>query len=154
MKADHVRTSVLLVESEQSLRADLSRWLTEAGFDVVTCSGPHLARPACSYDSTGPCQLVRSADVVVLDEWLESDTLMTGPPAWELVIAYRAMGKRLVVLAEATDPVRFEDDPTAVVLGRPPGRAELIDAVEKVAVATVAVDEAWLIDALPSASGA
>jgi hypothetical protein len=151
VRSDRVRASVLLVEAEEDLRADLSRWLTDAGFGVATCAGPHIAQPTCPFDRAGPCELVRSADVVVLDEWLESDTLMTGTPSWELAVAYHAMGKALVVLAGQGDPLRFEQDPSVIVLERPPERAALVRAVEAAASAAVGAPEDWVLDARPGA---
>jgi DNA-binding NtrC family response regulator len=144
---------VLLVEAEEDLRRTLSKWLTEAGFDVKSCAGPHLAAPACPFEATGPCDLVRAADVVVLDGWLESDTLMQGPTSWELALAYRALGLPIVVLGRRADPIRFEGEAGVVVLERPPDRATLVGAVEGLAIESERSTEDWIMDARPSSLG-
>jgi hypothetical protein len=149
MNVDRRSISVLVVEAGSDLRGDLAAWLSQAGLLVTTCAGPHLAQPACPFDRTGPCDLVRRADVVVLDEWLESDTTLTGTPGWELAVAYHALGKPLIILAEGADPVRFEEDPSVVVLRRSPDAGALIRAIESVVSAPRGGGEAWLIDACP-----
>jgi CheY-like chemotaxis protein len=140
MQGKHARPSVLLVEAEEDLRADIASWLAEAGFDVASCAGPHLSAPACPFERAGPCQLVRAADVVVIDDWLESDTLMDGPPGWELAVAYRALGLPIVVLSRAADPVRFEGDVAA-----------LIRAVKGFIATSEGSSEDWVMDARPAA---
>lgn len=151
------RPSVLIVEAEPDHQAELSRWLTGAGAEVATCSGPHLAEPSCPMGQRGPCELVRGADVVVLDGWLESDTMMEGSPGWELAVAYHAIGTPLVLLSGRADPVTFQGDARVIVLERRPSREDLILAVRRAADGTAPTsdlaDESWLIDARVPTSG-
>ena len=147
MKADRARVSVLLVEAEEDLRADLELCLTDAGFDVASCAGPHLAGPACPFERSGPCDLVRSAQVVVLDDWLESDTLMDGPPGWELAVAYRALGLPVVVLARPGESGPIRGGFRNIVLDRPPAHATLIRAVERLTLVSDRSSEDWVMDA-------
>jgi hypothetical protein len=150
------RLSVLIVEGDPVLRAEMSTWLEAEHMKVDSCPGPHLVRPSCPFDASGPCELVRSADVVVLDEWLESDTFLEGAPGWELAVAYHALGTPLVLLASRVDAVSFEGEASVIRLERPPRRGTLIRAVRSAAgrraAAPILGDEPWVIDAVPSAS--
>ena len=81
-------TKVLLVEAETAERERLGDLLERAGFDVVECPGPSGPDYTCVGGREGRCALVEPADIVVLDLWLESDTMLCGTQSGELIGLY------------------------------------------------------------------
>jgi hypothetical protein len=126
------RLTVLIVEADADERDRLGAALERGGYDVVLCSGPTKPDYVCIGEREGWCPLVRGSDVVVLDLWLESDTVMMGTPSDELLRLYLSAGKPVIALgrAEALDP--GSDEPIAH-LARYPEPEELLRAVEAAA---------------------
>lgn len=121
--------NVLVVESDEAYRELFVAWLSEAGLNVQACPGPQEPEFECAGASRYGCPLADSSDLVVLDLELESDLLLCGVAAWELLHYYRSLGRPVVVLSgteDALTPVRGD---RIAVLRRPPGHKSLVDAV-------------------------
>jgi hypothetical protein len=76
------------------------------------------------------CSLGR-ADLVVLDLWLASDTVLRGTPAMQLLSYYLNLGKPVVALQHLGGPPgRFAAEGVELVIW-PPARRALLDAVHR-----------------------
>jgi DNA-binding response OmpR family regulator len=124
---------VLLVEADSRERDRLGRALEEAGFEVLQCPGPGGPDYVCVGGRGERCPLAEAADVIVLDLWLRSDTIMTGTPGWELLSFYGSMAKPVVALSAPGDPFTPMGEGSVAVLRRPPELTELIAAVVRLA---------------------
>ena len=121
--------NVLVVESEDWLRERIIPWIREAGFEVLTCPGPQGPDFDCAGASRYGCPLAESADLIVLDLELESDLLVCGVAAWELLHYYRSLGKPVVVLSGIGDAIRPLPGDRLAVLRRLADRDELVEAI-------------------------
>ena len=121
--------NVLVVESDEALRESIVAWLSLAGLDVQSCPGPQEPEFECAGASRYGCPLADSSDLVVLDLELESDLLLCGVAAWELLHYYRSLGRPVVVLSGTEDALTPVPGDRIAVLRRPPGRKSLVDAV-------------------------
>jgi CheY-like chemotaxis protein len=121
--------TVLVVESDPLVQGQLTGWLEEAGFEVRRCPGPHAPEYTCPAGFLVPCPLAASADVIVLDLWLESDTVMFGTPASEVLLYYLSLDKPVVALTDGTEALVPAPQEGVVVLRRPPDRRSLLGAV-------------------------
>ncbi len=119
---------ILVVEAEPTCRSQLASWLT-LEFDVVTCPGPQTPGYTCPGGRGEVCNLAESADLVVLDLWVEGDTFLSGTAGWELLFYYRSLGKPVVVLTDPHDPIRPLQEEGVAVLRRPADRPSLLRAV-------------------------
>lgn len=90
--------NVLLVEADVAERERIGSSLEGSGFNVTTCPGPTGPDYTCVGSRAGTCPLASAASVVVLDMSLESETVMTGTAAEELLALYLFGGHRIVVL--------------------------------------------------------
>lgn len=122
-----IRTgTVLLVEADPGERELFSSWLEGSGFTVLACPGPTEPDYTCVGDRTGACPLADAADVVVLDMSLDSEALMTGTAAEELLGLYLVSGRPVVTLGSRDgDEVPGE----LIRLRRHPTREALLGAV-------------------------
>lgn len=120
---------ILVVESEEWLCELVIPWVREAGFEVVTCPGPQGPDFDCAGATTYGCPLAEDAGLVVLDLELESDLMVCGVAAWELLHYYRSLDKPVVVLTAAGDPTRPLPEQRIAVLRRPPDRTALVEAI-------------------------
>lgn len=122
-----IRTgTVLLVEADPGERELFSSWLGGSGFTVLVCPGPTEPDYTCVGDRTGACPLADAADVVVLDMSLDSEALMTGTAAEELLGLYLVSGRPVVTLGSRDgDEVPGE----LIRLRRHPSREALLGAV-------------------------
>lgn len=78
-----------------------------------------------------PCLLTGRADLVVLDLWLASDTVLRGTPAMQLLSYYLDLGKPVVALQRLGGPPgRFAAQGVELVPW-PPTRRALLDAVHR-----------------------
>jgi hypothetical protein len=103
--AEHrVEGAVLVVEADGGERERLGGALDDAGFAVLTCPGPTEPDYTCIGGRQGACPLVDEAAVVVLDMSLDSEALMTGTPAEELLGLYLTAGRPVVVLGSRPGP--------------------------------------------------
>jgi hypothetical protein len=82
---DRSRT-VLLVTPERLAQSVVGGWLEDEGYDVLTCAGPGEPDYVCVGSRRGACALASGADAVVLDMWLDSDTVQRGTPGWQLML--------------------------------------------------------------------
>lgn len=118
--------SALVVEADPEERRRFGSWLEREGFDVLECPGPTEPDYTCVWARGGTCALAARADVVVLDMSLDSEAVMLGTAAEELLGLYLMAGKSVVVLGshpggEVPGQLRR--------LPRHPGRRELLEAV-------------------------
>ena len=120
---------VLLVESEAWLREPIVPRVREAGFEVLTCPGPQGPDFDCAGPSMYGCLLGESADLIVLDLELESDLLLCGVAAWELLHYYRSLDKPVIVLTGFDDAIQPLPGNRIAVLRRPPDRDALVEAI-------------------------
>jgi len=120
---------VLVVESEGWVRDLLVPWLEDAGFDVMTCPGPQGPEFVCAGATKEGCPLAEDAELIVLDLELESDLLMCGVAAWELLHYYGSLDKPVVVLTGFEDAIRPLPGDRIAVLPRPPDRDGLVEAI-------------------------
>ena len=121
-----IRGAVLVVDADPAERERFGTWLEGAGFAVLACPGPTEPDYTCVGSREGACPLVAEADVVVLDMSLDSETLMTGTPAEELLGLYLMAGRPVVVLGSRQgEQVAGQ----LVRMGRHPSSDELLGAV-------------------------
>jgi CheY-like chemotaxis protein len=122
-------TTVLLVESDPAERERVARWLDEAGYEALMCSGPRAPTYRCLGGDGERCALAAGADAVVLDLWLASDTAMIGTPGWHLLAYYEGLGIPVVALVGDFDRLPAETGEGVVTVVRPVSRAALLDAL-------------------------
>lgn len=127
MADDDPRETVLLVVSDDDERLRLASCLEDAGFEVIECPGPSGPDYTCVGTRTLGCPLAKAASIVVLDMDLESDAVMEGSAAGELLDVYLAGGNRVIAIAD--DPFHDEIPGQVVRLRRRPERDVLLDAV-------------------------
>lgn len=121
-----VRDAVLVVEADVSLREQYGIWLEDAGFDVLVCPGPTEPDYTCVGARGVPCPLVAEVDLVILDMSLDSEAVLTGTAAEEILGLYLMTGKRVVVLgSHPGDQVEGQ----LSRMHRHPEREDLLDAV-------------------------
>ena len=90
--------NVLVVEADDEERERIASGLEQSGYDVSICPGPTGPDYTCVGSREGTCALASGASVIVLDMSLDSEAVMTGTAAEELLALYLFGGKRLVVL--------------------------------------------------------
>jgi hypothetical protein len=97
-------SAVLVVEADPAERERYALALESAGFGVLTCPGPTEPDYTCVGAREGACPLVAEAAVVVLDMSLDSEALLTGTPAEEILGLYLTSGVPVVVLGSRGGP--------------------------------------------------
>lgn len=90
--------AVLLVEADAEERERFGSWLEDEGFRVLACPGPTEPDYTCVGGRTGACPLAAEASAVVLDMSLDSEALLMGTAAEELLGLYLMSGHRVLVL--------------------------------------------------------
>ena len=130
MTNGETRDAVLVVEPDATERQRLRRCLEDAGFDVSLCTGPTEPDYTCLGARTGKCPLATEASIVILDMSLESDILMTGTAAEELLALYLS-GEHGVIALDAHP--RHDASDQLVRLERHPDPQSLVDAVRRLA---------------------
>jgi hypothetical protein len=124
--------SVLVVESDPVERARFGGWLERAGYDVLECPGPTGPDYTCVGSRGGVCPLAAAAAIVVLDMSLDSESVVMGTSAEELLGTYLVSGHRVLVLgSHPGDEIAGQ----LARLRRHPREAELVDAVGTLAAA-------------------
>ncbi len=121
------RGPVLVVEADPLERERYGAWLEGAGFDVLLCPGPTEPDYTCVGVRDGVCPLLADAAVVVLDMSLESEAVMMGTAAEEVLGLYLLSGRRVVVLGSHPGD---EIEGQLRRLHRRPDPTELLAAVE------------------------
>ncbi len=96
--------TVLLVEADPVERELYASALEREGFDVLSCPGPTEPDYTCVGGRDGACPLVHEASVVVLDMNTDSEAVMTGTPAEELLGLYLTSGLPVVALESRPRP--------------------------------------------------
>jgi hypothetical protein len=122
--------TVLLVEADDGEREQIAAWLEDAGYDVATCPGPIGPDYTCVGSRGGMCALVADASVVILDMSLESEAVLAGTPAEELLAMYLFGGHKIVALGSHPGG---EVPGQLVRMHRHPEREALIGAVRDLA---------------------
>jgi len=118
--------AVLVVEADEPERERIGSWLEGSGFRVLSCPGPTEPDYTCVGARNGSCSLIAEVDLIVLDMSLDSEAVMTGTPAEELLGLYLMSGHPVVVLGSRPgEEVRGE----LRRLHRHPSREELVDAL-------------------------
>jgi hypothetical protein len=116
----------LVVEADGPEREQVASWLEVAGYEVSTCPGPTGPDYTCVGSRGGVCALAAEASVVVLDMSLESEAVLTGTPAEELLAMYLFDGHKIVVLGSHPGG----DVPGQLVrMRRHPERETLLEAI-------------------------
>jgi CheY-like chemotaxis protein len=95
---DRYTRSVLVVEHDPTERERLASTLEGDGFQVLLCSGPTEPDYTCIGSRSGTCPLATGEAVVVLDMSLDSELLMMGTPAEELLEMYLGSGHPVLAL--------------------------------------------------------
>ena len=131
MDTTQSRPTVLIVEADAGERERLGGALEAKGLDVLLCSGPTAPNSTCIGSREGSCPLARSADVIVLDLWLESDTVLAGTPGSELLAFYRASGQPVVTLSRPGGAIDATVDDDLIHLERWPAPDEVVSAVDR-----------------------
>lgn len=121
--------TVLLVEADPELRDRIGRWLEYSGLEVLLCPGPSEPSYTCLASKGRPCALVKGADVVLLDLWLASDSIMLGTTASELLAYYVSNDRPVVVIDPGHDELLAFMDEIAARIEWPPERRELVESV-------------------------
>lgn len=128
--APRVADTVLLVEADEAERDRLASAVEEAGFEVATCPGPTGPDYTCVGSRGGACALASDAAVVVLDMSLESEAVVRGTAAEELLAMYLFGGHRIVALGSHPGG---EVPGQLIRLHRHPERDELVRALTELA---------------------
>jgi hypothetical protein len=127
---DGYTRSVLLVEADATERERLAAALEGDGFQVLLCSGPTEPDYTCIGARSGTCPLATEEAVVVLDMSLDSETVMMGTPAEDLLGMYVGSGHPVVALGSRPG----EEVPGQLLrLRRHPEKADLVTAVWRLA---------------------
>jgi DNA-binding response OmpR family regulator len=121
--------SVLLVEADAQLRDRIGEWLEHSGFEVFLCPGPSAPSYTCLASRARPCALVKATDIVVLDLWLASDSVMLGTTATELLAHYLSNDRPVVVIDPGHDELLSFMDEIAARVEWPPERRDLVESV-------------------------
>jgi hypothetical protein len=127
---DRYTRSVLVVEHDPTERERLASTLEGDGFQVLLCSGPTEPDYTCIGSRSGTCPLATGEAVVVLDMSLDSELVMMGTPAEELLEMYLGLGHPVLALGSRPG----EEMPGRLLrLRRHPEPAVLIEAVWRLA---------------------
>jgi hypothetical protein len=86
------------VEADPSERERLGSLLEQAGLTALLCPGATEPDYTCVGAREGRCPLVGACDVVVLDMSLDSEAMMMGTAAEELLDLYLSSSRPVVVL--------------------------------------------------------
>ncbi len=131
----HPRESaVLVVEADPTERERLGSLLEQAGLTALLCPGATEPDYTCVGAREGMCPLVEAVDVVVLDMSLDSEAMMMGTAAEELLDFYLSSSRPVVVLGSYL----VDEEPRQLArLHRHPQRDELVGAVKSMLVGGV-----------------
>jgi CheY-like chemotaxis protein len=119
--------TVLIVDHDREGRDRMERWFQRAGYRLLACPGPAAPGLTCIGGEGGPCPLVDTSDLVVLDLWLQSDILMQGTSSLELLMYYISTGKPIIAISHGPDASHLFMEESLAVLEWPADRAELIE---------------------------
>jgi hypothetical protein len=118
--------AILLVVADDVEREAFGSGLEAAGYDVLTCPGPTRPDYTCVGGREGVCPLVHDADTIVLDMSLDSEAVVSGTSAEELLSLYLDSDRPVIVLGSRPG----EEVPERLVrLPRHPGLDRLLGAL-------------------------
>jgi len=123
------RATVLVVERSGHTRDRVGGWLEDAGYEVLDCPGPIGPDYRCVASRGHGCPLVHAADAVVLDLWLESDTVMEGTSGVDLLGYYLDSGLPVLALTHGSEPVHLFDEAQVATLAGPLDEREVVETV-------------------------
>lgn len=119
-------SSILIVATEPTVRSRVGALLEDDGWEVLHCPGPAAPDYVCVGVRGDGCPLADDADAVVLDLDLDSDLVLEGTTAVELMAFYLSGGLPMIALAhegvEFTHP--FAEERIRVL--RWPGERDLL----------------------------
>jgi hypothetical protein len=92
------KPTILVVTEDSAPSQAISAWLREAGLRVIGGLGPQPPSYLCAGGRGESCPFAGGGDVVVLDLWLASDTMLPGTPARQRLCHYLDLGKPVVAL--------------------------------------------------------
>jgi DNA-binding response OmpR family regulator len=121
--------TVLLVEADPELRDRIGEWLERSSFEVLLCPGPSAPSYTCVVSTGRPCVLAKAADVVLLDLWLGSDSVLSGTTASELLASYVSSDSPVVVIDPGHDELLTFMDEIAARVEWPPERHDVVESV-------------------------
>ena len=123
--------SVLVVSSDAGLREQVAVWVGEAGYEVITCPGPHPPGYSCIGLRGERCPLDAVADLTVLD--LHPSGLALGDETGRaaLVEIYQADGRPVLVLADELSSEPHAETSGAAILERTADRGALMASVRE-----------------------
>lgn len=125
-------SAVLVVEDDPTERERLGSLLEQAGLTALLCPGPTEPDYTCVGAREGMCPLAGACDVVVLDMSLDSEAMMMGTTAEELLDLYLSSSRPVVILGSYL----VDEEPRQLArLHRHPQRDELVAAVKSMLVA-------------------
>lgn len=90
--------AVLLVEADPAERERIGSILERCSYEVSVCPGPTGPDYTCVGGREGTCALTVAGATIVLDMSLDSEAVLTGTAAEELLALYLFGGHRIVVL--------------------------------------------------------
>jgi CheY-like chemotaxis protein len=122
--------NILVVEPNPIERERLAAALEGEGFQAFLCSGPTQPDYTCLGARAGTCPLASQDAVVVLDMSLDSDAVMSGTPAEDLLGLYLESGHPVVAL-DGTH--RGDEARRLICLRRHPETDALLTAVWQLA---------------------
>jgi CheY-like chemotaxis protein len=122
--------NVLVVEPNPIERERLAAALEREGFQAFLCSGPTQPDYTCLGARAGTCPLASQEAVVVLDMSLDSDAVMSGTPAEDLLGLYLESGHPVVALDGSH---RGDETGRLIRLRRHPETDALVTAVWQLA---------------------
>jgi len=122
---------VLVVSSDAGLREQVAVWVGEAGYEVITCPGPHPPGYSCIGLRGERCPLDAVADLTVLD--LHPSGLALGDETGRaaLVEIYQADGRPVLVLADELSSEPHAETSGAAILERTADRGALMASVRE-----------------------
>jgi len=122
---DETNRVALVVAYDREVRSTVGSWLEGSGFEVCLCPGPRRPDYRCIADRGIECPLARSADLVVIDAWLETDADDAGTRSPELIRYYRSLGMAILVLDHARERSSFIPHERIALLEWPPVRSQI-----------------------------
>jgi len=134
VESDRLRTGgegrqpvALVVAFDRRIGARTAKLLEGMGFDVLWCPGPSGPDYTCIAVRRAHCPLAETADVIVLDLWLESDARTEGARSLDLLQYYRSTGAPVIALDHGAEWPRFFPEHQVTVLAWPPDPVQLRD---------------------------
>jgi hypothetical protein len=118
--------TALVVEPDADARQRMTEWLEAAGLEALGCRGPEGPEYVCPAGFGGRCPLAVQADVVVLDLWLDSDSVGRGTPGCTVLFYYQHLGLPVLPLTHSLSPVVPLRQPGIVPVPWPPARDPIV----------------------------